>query len=184
MALRWHQPVAKECLRSTAVAQAARRCGSLLPTSPRTASTASEAGYLYCPPGAPQNDTGEQFLVVSSGANSISAGQPLGPGSAIFLKSLQTGKYCRVVSVQGKQQIMCDVEDPQAPGEAGASVFDYTGSGFSYKGQGFANYGGDEPLQLEEGGVPAGVAPGGCMAVGCMVADECDHCFCMPLYGT
>jgi hypothetical protein len=125
----------------------------------------SAASYLYCPPGAPQNDTGEQFLVVSSGANSISAGQPLGPGSAIFLKSLQTGKYCRVVSVQGKQQIVCDVEDPQAPGAAGASVFDYTGSGFSYNGQGFANYGGDEPLQLEEGGVPAGVAPGGCMAV-------------------
>jgi hypothetical protein len=52
-----------------------------------------------------------------------------------------------VVAVGVKQQILCDMDSASA-----ASVMDFTGSGFSFQGQGFANYGSSQPLQLS--GVP------------------------------
>lgn len=120
----------------------------------------SDTSYMYCPAGPSQNDTAEQFAVFPAATNSIGAGGALKPGSTIFIKSLQTDKFCRVVvTADGKQQIICDVEDPNDPA-AGASPMTFTGTGFSYLGQGFSNFGSDEPLQLDPQGVPGGFKPG------------------------
>jgi hypothetical protein len=104
--------------------------------------------YMYCPAGVQQNDAAEQFAVFPT-SSSLTSGQPLLPGSSILIKSIKTGKFCRVVLVGDKQQILCDVDDPSA-----ASTMAYTGTGFSYQGQGFANYGSSQPLQLGAPGSP------------------------------
>ena len=88
----------------------------------------SHTSYVHCPPGQPQNDTAEQFAVFPTAGSSLSSGQPLVAGSNLLLKSLQTNKYCRVVTVGAKRQILCDVDDARA-----ASVMSFTGSGFSYQ---------------------------------------------------
>jgi hypothetical protein len=98
--------------------------------------------YMTCT-GQPQNDEAEQFAVFPAIGSSLAAGQALQPGSNILIKSIKTGKFCRVVAVGDKQQILCDVDDAAA-----ASTMIYTGSGFSHQGQGFANYGSSQPLQL------------------------------------
>jgi hypothetical protein len=120
----------------------------------------SDTSYMYCPEGASQNDTAEQFALFPAATNSVNAGDPLRPGSSIFIKSLQTDKFCRVVTTaDGKQQILCDVDDPYDPA-AGASTMTFTGTGFSYQGQGFSNFGSDEPLQLDPQGMLGGFKPG------------------------
>jgi hypothetical protein len=63
------------------------------------------------------------------------------------------GKYCQVVLVNYRKQIVCN-----ATTAAGATPMDFSGSGFSYQGESFANDGG--PLHMTVGGTPARVAPG------------------------
>jgi hypothetical protein len=112
---------------------------------------------MYCPAGAQQNDAAEQFAVFPASKN-MSAGQALQPGTSILIKSVNTGKFCRVVAVGSAQQILCDVEDA-----SGASVMGYTGFGFSYQGQGFANSGSSQPLQVSSSaGAQASLAPSEC----------------------
>jgi hypothetical protein len=118
--------------------------------------------YMYCPAMTPQNDAAEQFAVFPAISNSLSAGMLLAPGTSIFVKSLQTGKFCRVVPVGETQQILCDVDSTSS-----ASKMSFTGTGFSFQGQGFANYGSRQPLQLagvSGQGVQAGLAASECTA--------------------
>ncbi len=119
------------------------------------------AAYMVCPAGAQQNDAAEQFVVFPAGSTGMSPGAALMPGSPVLVKSVQTGKFCRVVAVGGKQQILCDMDSASA-----ASVMDFTGSGFSFQGQGFANYGSSQPLQLSGPGQgsQAALAPSECDA--------------------
>ncbi len=118
--------------------------------------------YMYCPAGEQQNDAAEQFALFPATGSSLSAGTALTPGTPIHVKSVQTGKFCRVVPVADKQQILCDVASP-----SGASTMNFTGSGFSYQGQGFSNYGSSQPLQLSRTpgqGSQAQLAPSECSA--------------------
>ncbi len=107
------------------------------------------SSYMYCPAGPQLNDAAEQFAVFPAGGNSLSPGDQLRPGSSILIKSIKTGKFCRVVAVGNKQQLLCDVDSASA-----ASTMEFTGSGFSFQGQGFANFGGSQPLQLGAPGSP------------------------------
>lgn len=68
------------------------------------------------------------------------------------------GKYCQVLLVSSKQQIICNLTSA-----AKATPLDFTGSGFSLQGMGFANDGG--PLYLTPGGTQARVVPGGRQAL-------------------
>jgi hypothetical protein len=126
--------------------------------------------YMYCPAGEQQNDAAEQFALFPATGNSLGAGTALTPGTPIYVKSVQTGKFCRVVPVADKQQILCDVASP-----SGASTMNFTGSGFSYQGQGFSNYGSSQPLQLS--GTPgqgsqAQLAPSECSAHAIVAATD------------
>jgi hypothetical protein len=59
-------------------------------------------------------------------ANALAPGAPIVPGAKVLMKSINTGKFCRVVAVGSdsgsQQQIMCDVEAAQA------TPMDYTGA--------------------------------------------------------
>lgn len=69
---------------------------------------------------------------------------------------MQTGKYCQVVQVDSRQQIICNLTTTD-----GASVMEFTGSGFSYQGQGFNNPGSTGgPLEIDPDGPPANLQPG------------------------
>jgi hypothetical protein len=61
-------------------------------------------------------------------AATVLPGMPMKPGSQVMLKSIKTGKYCRVVRVDRREQIKCDVANP-----ADATPMVYTGTGFSYQ---------------------------------------------------
>ena len=115
------------------------------------------------------------------------AGELIKPNSQVLLKSLKTNKYCRVVLVNGLEQIKCDVDTA-----AQATPLDYTGTGFSYKvgsvfilivchgchganlvlmhvsvmggfaqGRPFTNPGAGEPLYLGGPGTPTIISPSG-----------------------
>ena len=121
---------------------------------------------MYCPDSRPKYDAGEQFVVfpappsTRAGAVGTSAalgasGQLLPAGSQVVLKSVLTGKWCQVVAVGSKQQIICNVAAAR-----GASVMLLTASGFSYQGQKFANPGASQPLYLSGAGSAGWFAPG------------------------
>jgi hypothetical protein len=118
--------------------------------------------------------TCHRFVAFPAASSSLAPGASLSPGTPILLKSLQTVKYCQVVLVAGKQQIICNLTNPST-----ASAMQYTGSGVSYQGQGFVNpysiTGG--PLQLSPQGVPATLEPGawraGPVAAMCLPYSSC-----------
>ena len=122
----------------------------------------NEVTYMYCPLDQSQSDTATQFIVFAAPSTALGSGtgQKLAPGTSIILKSVQTGKFCIVVSVgPAVQQIICNVTDPWE-----ASAMDYTGVGFSYQGKSFSNFGSNTPLQLGATGMPAALTPGGMAA--------------------
>jgi hypothetical protein len=97
---------------------------------------ASPATTLACPSGGDGTRAPEQFIPVRPDGSS----QPIQPGEAVLLKSVQTGKFCRALAVGGQQQIACD----QA-GLSSAAPFTYTGTGITLDGQPFTNPGGGKP---------------------------------------
>ncbi len=88
--------------------------------------------------------------------SALGVGSPILAGSKVLVKSVATGKYCRVVSAGNppKQQILCDVDAGQA------TPMDYTGTGFAYQDQPFTNPGGGQPLYLGGPGTPSQLVPG------------------------
>ncbi len=81
--------------------------------------------YMVCW-GTPRNDETEQFVVFPA-ASTANSGTVLVPGSKTILKSVRTGKFCRVVDVGGLQQVACDLDNP-----ANATALTFTGTTFTY----------------------------------------------------
>ena len=74
--------------------------------------------HLYCPqPTGSGSTPPEQFIFSSPDMSST----PIKPGQQMLMKSVQTGKWCRVL-LDGK--VMCDLDS-----SAGAAVLGYTGTG-------------------------------------------------------
>jgi hypothetical protein len=90
--------------------------------------------------------------------NTLAAGSSITAGSKVLVKSVATGKYCRVVAVATRQQILCDANIEQA------TAMDFTGSGFAYQDQPFTNPGGSLPLYLGGPGTPSQLVPGNSLA--------------------
>jgi hypothetical protein len=56
----------------------------------------------------------------------------------MFLKSVQTGKYCRTAQIEGQLQFVCDQDTP-------GTAITYTGPGMALNGQPFINPGDGKP---------------------------------------
>ena len=109
---------------------------------PGTCRVDSLTSYMYCPSPTTGNGTTppEQFVAIRPDGlyDPIQAGEPT------YLKSVQTGLYCRVVAAGTRDQILCD-----QPTTATASQLTYTGFGVSYNGDPLINpytTGGSGPL--------------------------------------
>jgi hypothetical protein len=88
-------------------------------------STAAEQFTLALPPGTP--------------------GTTIFPGNASILRSVLTGKYCKLVQwrTDGTQVVVCDQVDPGL-----ATVLTYTGNGLAYKGLPLVALGPGQPLAV------------------------------------
>jgi hypothetical protein len=146
-----------------------------------------QASFIRCPDvgSVEPSDPRTQFVPVPKG--SLGPGQPLDAGDMLLRSvkasakqawlappiqakhnkitnnschpSMQTGKLCRVVAVNGtEQRIKCDVADP-----ALASTFTYNGSSFLYVGSPLTNPGSSKNFTLYIGGhgTPTRVGPAG-----------------------
>ncbi len=103
----------------------------------------SATTYMYCPDTPPTGALQEQFVVHREG---VAAGAVVASGEPFKLRSVQTGQYCKVVTVAaGVQQIQCNVS------LAEASPLTYTSAGFLYNGRGIVNPGASQPLYLGQG---------------------------------
>jgi hypothetical protein len=82
------------------------------------------------------NDETEQFVVFppAQTASSLASGTVLLPGSMAILKSVQTGKFCRVVEVGTLRQVACDLSSP-----ANATALTFTGTTFTFGGMPLTN---------------------------------------------
>jgi hypothetical protein len=112
--------------------------------------------YMTCG-GSAQNDDAEQFAAFPAAATGWEAGQELASGSQIVLKSIKTGKWCRMVDVGGRQQVKCDQDSAD-----GASALGLTPNGLSFQGQAFATDGAGTVHLAPPGtaGLPSSLKPG------------------------
>ncbi len=82
----------------------------------------------------------------------------------MLIKSVKTNKFCRVVDVGTRRQVLCDVPLEQA--KAQATPFVYDGAGVSFGGDRLTNPGdlnpgfGTEPLYLGGSGSSSSFQPG------------------------
>jgi hypothetical protein len=108
--------------------------------------------YMYCPlPGGDGNTTQEQFTPVRPDGGSV----PIGPGQATYLRSELTGKYCRVVPVSGRSQVLCDQDATST-----ATLLTYTGYSLSTaEGRPFLNPGGSSPIYFGDPSARVPAAP-------------------------
>jgi hypothetical protein len=104
---------------------------------------ASPSTTMTCPVGGDGTTAPEQFIPVRPNGRS----DPIQPGEAMQLQSVQTGMWCRVVSKSGQQQIACD-----QPTAATATPLTYTSRGLSYQGAPFFNPGGGQPAYFSTPG--------------------------------
>jgi hypothetical protein len=121
----------------------------------------SLSGYMSC---SSDNSTtssgpGGEFSLV--GASSLSPLTGLSVNSAVLIKNVLTGQYCRVVTRPGvpvdeSQQIKCDVSDPS---QATSMVFNGTYI-TTQQGQPITNPCGSCPVYLGGIGTPASIQPG------------------------
>jgi hypothetical protein len=116
----------------------------------------SATSYMTCG-GSAQNNDAEQFAAFPAAATSWVAGQELTSGSQIVLKSIKTGKWCRIVDVAGRQQVKCDLDSAD-----GASALGLTPDGLSFQGQAFATDGAGTVHMTPPGAVgpPSSLKPG------------------------
>ena len=123
----------------------------------------SPDGYMYCPNSSSSPPPGpeSQFEVYSADSHAAVIGQLHVP-SAVLLRSVKTGKYCRVVvrtdvpSGQ-QQQVKCDLDSPQ-----GASQVVYNGTSITFQGQTLSSGGCSAcPVYLGQSGSNSSIVPGG-----------------------
>jgi hypothetical protein len=89
--------------------------------------------------------TQEQFVLQP--ANGSTTTEQIMPGEQTIIKSVETGKYCRVATLDGGNQgLICDVTSPSQ-----ATPVTYTGTGFAYGGQPLASGGSGEALLVSPG---------------------------------
>ncbi len=104
---------------------------------------ASPSTTMTCPVGGDGTTAPEQFIPARPDGRS----DPIQPGEAMQLQSVQTGMWCRVVSKAGQQQIACD-----QPTRATATPLTYTGRGLAYNGAPFFNPGAGQPAYFSTPG--------------------------------
>ncbi len=117
--------------------------GPILPSmpynlwAPGTCQVTSPASFMICPDGGDGTSAPEQFVAYRPD----NGGSPIMPGEPMYLQSVQTGRFCRVVQQATRQQIACDQSSTET-----ATQLVYTGSGASYNGQPFINPGSSQPI--------------------------------------
>jgi hypothetical protein len=112
-----------------------------------TCQVANPASTLTCTSNGDGTTAPEQFIPFRPDGTSA----PIQPGETMYLKSVQTGKFCRVVAVGGEQQIACDQDSA-----ATATAITYTGAGMALDGQPFVNPGGGRPAYFGAQGSAGG----------------------------
>jgi hypothetical protein len=106
--------------------------------APGTCQVTSPGSFMTCPDGGDGTSAPDQFVAYRPD----NGGSPIMPGEPMYLQSMQTGKFCRVVLFGGSQQrVACDQSSTE-----GAAQLVYTGSGASYNNQPFINPGGNQPI--------------------------------------
>jgi hypothetical protein len=110
---------------------------------PSTCLVASLTATLTCTSGGDGTTTAEQLVPVRPDGSS----GHIQPGETMYLKSVQTGKFCHAVAVGGQQQIACDQATP-----ASAAAITYTGVGMALNGQPFVNPGDGTPAYFASAG--------------------------------
>lgn len=105
-------------------------------------SVGTGGGALVTNPTGKGDTPAEQFTL--SPATSTTAGV-ITPGGYTYMKSVLTGKYCRLVpgATPGSQVVVCDLDTT-----AQAAPLKYTGSGVTYNGQPLLPGGPGQPLTI------------------------------------
>jgi hypothetical protein len=105
--------------------------------APGACQVTSPGSFMACPDGGDGTSAPDQFVAYRPD----NGGSPIMPGEPMYLQSMQTGKFCRVVLFGGQQRVACDQSSTE-----GAAQLVYTGSGASYNNQPFINPGSNQPI--------------------------------------